>query len=191
MHDLTGTALHGRYKDVDISITHGFIPITVAYQKAEEDNIPFFWWEEKGWLTLCNSAVIEYEEPVKWFIKMRSMGFKIKWVGYDRRYSNEFVLKMKKAGFKMRDQSQRYVEKTEAFRAVENKYIEQKFYYLHNKAYEYCTENVHAIEDSDDFVRFEKVETTQRIDLFDADIIATKQMLIDIEKSQRASAWLD
>ena len=191
MHDLTGTALHGRYKDVDISITHGFIPITVAYQKAEEDNIPFFWWSDNGWLTLCNSAVIDYDEPVKWFIKMKNMGFKVKWVGYDRRYSREFVLKMKKAGFKVRDQSQRYIEKTEAFREIENKYIEQKFYYLHNKAYEYCIENVHAIEDSDDFVRFEKVEPTQRIDLFDADVIAAKQMLIDIEKSQKANSWLD
>ena len=191
MHDLTGTAIHGRYKDVDIAITHGFIPVTVAYQKAEEDNIPFFWWEENGWLTLCNSAVIDYDEPVKWFIKMRSMGFKIKFVGYDRRYSKEFVLRMKKAGFKVRDQSQRYVEKTEAFRSNENKIIEQKFYYVHNKAYEYCIENVHAIEDSDDFVRFEKIESTQRIDLFDADIIATKQMLIDNEKSQNAREWLD
>lgn len=191
MHDLTGTALHGRYKDVDISITHGFIPVTVAYQKAEEDNIPFFWWEEMGWLTMCNTAVIDYEEPVKWFLKMKNMGFKIKWVGYDRRYSREFVLKMKKAGFKVRDQSQRYVEKTEAFREIENKIIEQKFYYLHNKAYEYCIENVHAIEDSDEFVRFEKVEPTLRIDLFDADVIAAKQMLIDIEKSQKASTWLD
>ena len=191
MHDLTGTALHGRYKDVDISITHGFIPVTVAYQKAEEDNIPFFWWADNDWLTMCNSSVIDYEEPVKWFVKMKNMGFKIKWVGYDRRYSREFTLKMKKAGFKMRDQSQRYVEKTEAFREIENKFIEQKFYYLHNKAYEYCIENVHAIEDSDEFVRFEKVEPTLRIDLFDADVIATKQMLIDIEKSQKASSWLD
>ena len=191
MHDLTGTALHGRYKDVDISITHGFIPVTVAYQKAEEDNIPFFWWEEMGWLTMCNTAVIDYEEPVKWFLKMKNMGFKIKCVGYDRRYSREFVLKMKKAGFKVRDQSQRYVEKTEAFREIENKIIEQKFYYLHNKAYEYCIENVHAIEDSDEFVRFEKGAPTLRIDLFDADVIAAKQMLIDIEKSQKASTWLD
>lgn len=191
MHDLTGTALHGRYKDVDIAITHGYIPIVVAYKKAEEDNIPFFWWKENGWLTLCNSAVIDYEEPVKWFVNMRSLGFKIKWVGYDRRYSREFVLKMKKAGFKVRDQSQRYVEKTEAFRSNENKFIEKKFYYVHNKAYEYCIENVHAIEDSDEFVRFEKIEPTQRIDLFDADIIATKQMLIDIEKSQKANSWLD
>ena len=47
-----------------------------------------------------------------------------------------------------------------------------------------------AIEDSDDFVRFEKVEKTMRIDLFDADVIAAKQMLKDIEKSQKASQWL-
>lgn len=190
MNDLTGTALHGRYKDVDIAIMHGFIPVTVAHKKADEDNIPFFWWEEMGWLTMCNSKVIEYEDPVKWFLAMKKLGFKIMCVGYDRRYSREFVMKMKKAGFKMRDQSQRYVEKTEAFREIENKIIKQKYYYCHNKAAEYCIENVKAIEDSDDFVRFEKIMPTLRIDLFDADVIATKQMLINLEKTQNASQWL-
>lgn len=189
MYDLTGTCLHGRYKGVDISITHGFMPITAAHEKAEEDNIPFFWWEEQGWLTLCNSDVIEYEDPVQWFISMKKMGFKIRWVGYDRRYSREFVLKMKKAGFKMRDQSQRYVEKTEAFREIEKQVKKQAYYYLGNKAYEYCISNVKAIEDSDEFIRFEKVHMKRRIDLFDADVIATKQMLIDIEKNQNAEGW--
>lgn len=191
MYDLTGVSLHGRYKSIDISITHGFMPVTAAYRKAEEDNIPFFWWNEEKWLTLCNSDVIEYEDVVKWFLEMKKRGFNPKWVGYDRRYANEFVLKMKKAGFKMRDQSQRYVEKTEAFREIEKQIKLQRFSYLGNKAYEYCIGNVKAIEDSDDFVRFEKVQPTLRIDLFDADVIATKQMLIDIEKSQRARQWLD
>lgn len=190
MHDLTGTALHGSYQGVDIAIAHAFIPVSVAHIKAEDDNIPFFWWEEMGWLTMCNSNVIEYEDPVKWFLSMRKLGFKIKWVGYDRRYSREFVLKMKKAGFRMRDQMQRYVEKTEAFRTIENQIKEQKFYYLHNRAYEYCIENVKAIEDSDEFIRFQKVQPTQRIDLFDADVIACKQMLIDREKSKNAENWL-
>ena len=91
----------------------------------------------------------------------------------------------------MRDQMQRYVEKTEAFREIEKKIKLQRFYYLGSKAYEYCIGNVKAIEDSDDFVRFEKVQPTLRIDLFDADVIATKQMLLDIEKSQKARQWLD
>lgn len=189
-NDLTGVALHGEYNGVAISISHAFIPIAVANEKAEKDKIPFFWWAEQEWLTLCNSEVIEYEDAVKWFIKMKNIGFKPKWIGYDRRYSREFVLKMKKAGFKVKDQSQRYVEKTEAFRENENKIIEQKFYYLHNKAFEYCIGNVKAIEDSDDFVRFEKVQPDMRIDLFDADVIATKQMQIAREKSQAAKTFL-
>ena len=190
LYDLTGTSLHGRYQDVDICITHGFIPVVQAHLKAEEDNIPFFWWKEMGWLTLCNHEVIEYEDVVKWFLSMKQMGFKIKWVGYDKRYAREFVLKMKKAGFKMRDQSQRYVEKTEAFREIEKQIKRGRFSYLGNMAYAYCIGNVKAIEDSDDFVRFEKIQPNQRIDLFDADVIATKQMLIDMEKSQKASDWL-
>ena len=189
MYDLTGTALHGRYKNTDICISHGFMPVTAAHLKAEEDQIPFFWWEEQDWLTLCNSDVIEYEDVLKWFLQMRKIGFDIKWVGYDRRYSREFVLKMKKSGFKMRDQSQRYVEKTEAFREIEKKLKKGEFYYLHNKAFEYCLSNVKAIEDSDEFVRFEKVQPTYRIDLFDADVIACNQMLIDLEKTQKQGKW--
>lgn len=190
MYDLTGAALHGRYQGVDISITHGFMPVTQAHLKADEDNIPFFWWEEMGWLTLCNDEVIKYDDVVAWFQSMKKMGFKIRWVGYDRRYAREFVLKMKKAGFKMRDQSQRYTEKTEAFREIEKQIKLGKYYFLGNKAHEYCISNVKAAEDSDDFVRFEKVDKHLRIDLFDADVIATKQMLIGMEKSQKAADWV-
>ena len=97
---------------------------------------------------------------------------------------------MKAAGFRIRDQLQRYVEKTEAFREIERRIIQRKYYYLHNKAFEYCIGNVKAIEDSEDFVRFEKVMPHLRIDLFDADVVATKQLLIDIEKSRKAQEWL-
>lgn len=191
IHDLTGVSLHGQYKGVDIAITHAFIPVIVANIKAEEDGIPFFWWADEGWLTLCNSEIVDYEEPVKWFLRMKKMGFKIKVVGYDRRYAREFTLKMKKAGFRMRDQMQRYVEKTEAFRHIENQIIRQKYYYLHSQAFRYCIGNVKAIEDSDEFVRFQKIMPNMRIDLFDADTIATKQMLIDGERKERNKGWLE
>ena len=49
MYDLTGTDIHGRYKDVDITISHAFMPVSQAYIKADEDEIPFFWWEDEGW----------------------------------------------------------------------------------------------------------------------------------------------
>lgn len=191
LHDLSGTSIHGRYQGVDIAITHGFIPVVTAQLKATEDNIPFFWWQEQGWLTLCNSEVIDYDDVVKWFKSMRDMGFKIRWVGYDRRFSREFIAKMKSSNFKVKDQPQRYVEKTEPFREIEKQIKLKKFYHVHNKAYEYCIGNVQAIEDSDDFVKFKKIQDTQRIDLFDADVVATKQMMIDIEKSNKSKEWFD
>lgn len=191
LHDLTGACVYGRYKNIDIVIAHAFMPIVTAQEKAEKDNIPFFWWKEQGWLTLCNSETVEYEDVVKWYLSLREMGFGIRVVGYDQRYSYEFVLKMKKAGFRMRNQLQRYVEKTEAFRSIENAIKKQQFYYLHNKAFEYCISNVKAIEDSDDFVRFEKVLPTQRIDLFDAAVIANKQMLVDGRKGKKVEDWLN
>lgn len=190
MWDLTGVALYGRYHDIDIVISHAFIPVAMANLKADEDGIPVFWWEEEGWLTLCNSDVIEYENVVEWFISMRNRGFQIKWTGYDQRYAREFSLKMKKAGFKIRNQSQRYVEKTEAFRMIEAKIIMGNFYFMHNQAYRYCISNVKAIEDSDEFIQFEKVMPNQRIDLFDASVIAGKQLLIAGEKAANANTYL-
>lgn len=191
LHDLTGVSLHGRYKGIDIAITHAFMPVVAAQIKAQEDRIPFFEWKEKGWLTLCNDEVINYDDVVKWFVNMKKLGFHIKWTGYDRRYSREFIAKMKWAGLKTRDQAQRYVEKTEAFREIEKQIKLKKFYYLHNKAYEYCIGNVKAVEDNDEFVKYQKIAEKQRIDLFDADIIACKQMLIAEEKSKNAKMWLE
>jgi len=89
------------------------------------------------------------------------------------------------------DQHQVDVEKTEPFREIEKQFKQKKVYHVHNKAYEYCIGNVMAIEDSDDFVKFQKVEKTQRIDLFDADVVATKQMMIDMEKSNKSKEWFD
>jgi len=62
---------------------------------------------------------------------------------------------------------------------------------LHSEAFDYCISNVKAIEDSDEFVRFEKVLPKMRIDLFDCAVIGCKQKLIASEKSASASAFLE
>lgn len=189
LYDLTGVCLYGRHKGVDICISHAFIPITQARNKADEDNIPVYLWQDMGWLTVCNSEAVNYDDVTQWFVEMKNRGFKIPWVGYDRRYAREFVLKMRRAGFRMRDQWQRYVEKTEGFREIEKKIKARQYYYCHNKAYEYCISNVHAIEDTDEFVKYQKINPTQRIDLFDASVIACKQLLKALEKNSKVGGW--
>ncbi|WP_443136948.1 terminase large subunit [Lysinibacillus sp. C5.1] len=190
MHDLTAGALYGNYQGVDITITHAWFPIVAATAKAEEDGIPLFGWKDDGWLTMCNTATVNHSDIVNWFIKMKKKGFKIKKVGFDRKFSREFFLAMKQAGFKVIDQPQYFYKKSEGFRRIEKKAKDGHFYYLHSQAFEYCTQNVAAIEKTDDMIQYEKVMETQRIDIFDATVFASIQMLEDMTKSADVSAWL-
>ena len=191
LHDLTAVALFGHYQKVDIIITHAFFPVVAAHIKADQDNIPLFGWADDGWLTLCNSPTVNHADVVNWFIDMRRRGFNIRQVGHDRKFCREYFIRMKNEKFRVIDQPQYYYKKSEGFRRIENSAKNGNLYYLHSEAFEYCVENVSAVEKTDDMIQYEKVNPEHRIDLFDAAVFASIRYLENMEKSQKAKKWLD
>lgn len=190
MYDMTAAALVGQFQDIVIVITHAFIPRTQIDHKLEEDGISVYDWLDNGWLTVCNNPTIDATDVVKWFVEMRTLGFKIHQVGHDRKFAGEkYFPLMKQAHFSIIDQPQLYYLKSQGFRFLEKAAKDGKIYYVHSLAYEYCVGNVKANEGVDDAVQYEKIMEHTKIDLFDASVFASIRMLKDSDKRKKARAW--
>ena len=204
LHDLTAACLAGEIpakkaacqdwtppEDVLVLIPHAWFPIVAAAEKADQDQIPLFGWQEDGWLDMPNTPSMDPTEPVKQFLKWKSEGFNIRRVGHDRKFARPYFTAMRKAGFRIHDQPQLYMQKSEGFRYIEHKAKVGCLYYLHAEPYEYCVQNVRAVEKMDDAVQYEKLGPNNRIDIFDASVFATVRLLIDTDRSSGGAGWFE
>ena len=130
-------------------------------------------------------------EPVKQFLAWRQQGFQIRRVGHDRKFARPYYTAMRKAGFRVQDQPQLYLQKSEGFRYIEHKAKIGCLYYLHADPFEYCVQNVRAAEKVDDAVQYEKIDPNSRIDVFDAAVFATIRLLIETDRSSSAAGFFE
>lgn len=210
LHDLTAAALAGEIpqkvaaewlrkqgsewtppEDVLVLIPHCWFPIVTAAEKADKDQIPLFGWRDDGWLTMPETPSMDPTEPVSQFLAWKAQGFNIRRVGHDRKFARPYFTAMRKAGFRIQDQPQLYLQKSEGFRFIEHKAKVGCLYYLHAEPFEYCVQNVRAVEKVDDAIQYEKINENSRIDVFDASVFATVRLLIDTDRSSANSGWFD
>ena len=146
---------------------------------------------DDGWLEMPNSPSMDPAEPVQQFLAWKRSGFKIRSVGHDKKFARRYITAMRKSGFRVKDQPQLYMLKSEGFRYIEHKAKIGCLYYLHAEPFEYCVQNVHAVEKVDDAVQYDKLSDNRRIDVFDAAVFATVRLLIDTDRASAGSGWFE
>lgn len=204
LHDLTAACLAGEVpaaqastpdwtppEDVLVLLPHCWFPLTAAAEKAHRDKIPLFGWQTDGWLDMPNVDSMDPAEPVKQFKAWRSAGFKIRQVGHDRKFARQYCQAMEASGFRIKDQPQLHVIKSEGFRYIEHKAKIGCLYYFAAEPLEYCVANVRAATDFDEAVKYQKINETSRIDVFDAAVFATCRLLIATDRSSGMARWLE
>ena len=178
-------------EDVLVIIPHCWFPLIAAREKAERDQIPLFGWRDDGWLDMPETPSMDPTEPVKQFMRWRADGFTVRCTGHDRKFARPYFTAMRKAGFRIKDQPQLYMQKSEGFRYIEHKAKVGCLYYLHAEPFEYCVQNVRATDKVDDAVQYEKLGENNRIDIFDAAVFATVRLLIETDRSSAGAGWFD
>ena len=180
--DLTCATLLILKKQKIYVIQHYFIPEDKIEEKENEDDAPYKRWQERGLLTVCQGAKINYTDVTNWFLKMHEeMDISALWVGYDPWGSTYWIEEMKEVGFEMEQVIQGAKTMSNPMKQLEADLKEKKVNYNNNPITKWCLLNTSIKVDENDNIRPVKGKNQrQRIDgtvsLIDAYVVLYRKL---------------
>ena len=152
--DLTCATLLVVKKDIKYVLQQYFIPSERLEYKIKEDKIPYDKWEERGLVTVCEGAKVNYSDVTNWFLKMHyENDISALWVGYDPWNSQYWIEEMKEAGFEMTEVRQGPKTLSNPMKQLEADLIEKKVNYNNNPILKWCLCNTSIKRDDNDNIR--------------------------------------
>lgn len=159
-----------------------FIPEDTIEEKENDDKVPYKIWKERGLLTTCPGAKINYTAVTEWFIKMHyEYDISPLWIGYDRWGSTYWVDEMKENGFQIEQVIQGAQTMSNPMKQLEADLKEKKVVYNNNPILKWCLLNTAIEIDKNDNIRPVKgKKSKERIDgtvsLIDAYVVLYRKM---------------
>ena len=163
-------------------IQHYFIPEDKLEEKESDDKVPYEKWKERGLLTTCTGAKVDYSDVTKWFLRMhKEMDISALWVGYDPWGSTYWINEMKDEGFEMEEVVQGAKTMSNPMKQLEADLKEKKVNYNNNPITKWCLLNTSIkIDDNDNIRPVKGKKSRQRIDgavsLIDAYVVLYRKM---------------
>ena len=152
--DLTCATILICKKDMKYVIQQYFIPKSKLEQKIQEDKIPYDVWADRGFLTLCDGAKVNYTDVTNWFLKMvNELGVRPLWVGYDAWNSQYWLEEMLSAGFEMEVVIQGAKTLSTPMKQLKADLIDNQINYNQNPILKWCLCNTAVQSDVNENIR--------------------------------------
>lgn len=131
-----------------------FIPSQHLQHKIQDDKIPYDIWEQRGLVTVCEGAKVNYTDVTEWFLKLNSeYEISTAFIGYDPWNSNYWIDEMKAQGFEMIEVRQGAKTMSNPMKQLEADLIEKKVNYNNNPVTKWCLTNTEVKRDENDNIR--------------------------------------
>ena len=152
--DLTCATLLVVKKGIKYVLQQYFIPKSKLEIKIKEDKIPYDVWADRGFLTLCEGAKVNYTDVTNWFLKMvNDFGIRPLWVGYDAWNSQYWLEEMQSAGFEMEVVIQGAKTLSTPMKQLKADLIDNKVNYNQNPILKWCLCNTAVMSDVNENIR--------------------------------------
>lgn len=167
--DLTAATLMIRKKDDPIVyvLQHYFLPKRRidTLDGTKDKEAPYKLWAERGLMTICEGARVNFSDVTEWFIQMREQykidAFK---VGFDRALAGYWVEEMKQNGFDMLPVAQGPFTWSQPMREMQAALIEKKVNYNANPMLVWCLTNTAVKKSGVNNIQPIKITDKRRID---------------------------
>lgn len=143
-----------------------FIPELCLEDKVKEDNVPYDIWKEKGLLTTCSGARVNYTDVTNWFYKLhKEYDISALWIGYDPWGSQYWIEEMEKTGFNMVKVIQGAKTMSNPMKELEADLKDKRIVYNNNPILKWCLLNTSIEVDKNENIRpIKGRKSKQRID---------------------------
>lgn len=131
-----------------------FIPSQNLEHKIKDDKIPYDVWEQRGLVTVCDGAKVNYTDVTEWYLKLNSeYEISTAFIGYDPWNSNYWIDEMKSCGFEMIEIRQGAKTMSNPMKNLEADLADKKVNYNNNPITKWCLTNTEVKRDENDNIR--------------------------------------
>ena len=129
---------------------------------------PYKIWAERGWLTICDGAQVNYSDVTQWFVSMvKDHNIRPLWICYDRALAGYWVEEMESYGFNMEKTAQGPYTWSQPMKEMGAAFEMHRVIYQNNPILRWCLSNT-AVKslnkDGIETIQPVKIQQQRRID---------------------------